>query len=75
MRIHPTPTPRVKQTIERAGQEATKRGHDYVGTEHLLLALLADPGGIAGRVLQELGVAELAAQRVQDVMASPGYAP
>jgi ATP-dependent Clp protease ATP-binding subunit ClpC len=73
MEIHPTPTPRVKQTMERAGQEATSRGHDYIGTEHLLLALLADPGGIAGRVLQELGVSELATQRVQEVMESPGY--
>jgi ATP-dependent Clp protease ATP-binding subunit ClpA len=73
MEIHPTPTPRVKQTIDRAGQEATSRGHDQLGTEHLLLALLADPDGIAGRVLRELGVAELAAQRVQEVMESPGY--
>jgi ATP-dependent Clp protease ATP-binding subunit ClpA len=70
MEIHPTPTPRVKKTIERAGQEATSRGHDYLGTDHLLLALLADPDGVAGRVLRELGVAELAAQRVQEVMES-----
>jgi ATP-dependent Clp protease ATP-binding subunit ClpC len=73
MEIHPTPTPRVKQTIERAGCEATSRGHDHLGTEHLLLALLADPGGVAGRVLHALGVAERAAQRVQEAMESPGY--
>jgi ATP-dependent Clp protease ATP-binding subunit ClpC len=73
MEIHPTPTPRVKKTIERAGQEAMSRGHDYLGTEHLLLALLSDPDGVAGRVLRQLGVAELAAQRVQKIMESPGY--
>jgi ATP-dependent Clp protease ATP-binding subunit ClpA len=73
MEIHPTPTPRVKQIIERAGREATSRGHDHLGTEHLLLALLADPGGIATRVLRELGVAETAAQRVQEIMELPGY--
>jgi hypothetical protein len=44
-----------------------------LGTEHLLLALIADPDGIAGRILHELGVAETAAQRVRDVIESPRY--
>ena len=73
MEIHPTPPPRVRRTIERAGREATSRGHDYLGTEHLLLALLADPDGVATGVLRELGVAEIAAERLQEIMESPGY--
>jgi ATP-dependent Clp protease ATP-binding subunit ClpA len=59
--------------LERAGREATTRGHYYLGTEHLLLALIADPDGIAGRVLHELGVAERAAQSVRQIMEPPGY--
>jgi hypothetical protein len=45
------PTPRVRWVLERARQEAREHGHDYVGTEHLLLALLADEDGIAKEVL------------------------
>lgn len=71
--IQPRPTPRVERTLERAGIEATRRGHDYLGTEHLLLAVIADPDGIAGRVLRDLGVDEVAAQRVREIMDSPGY--
>jgi ATP-dependent Clp protease ATP-binding subunit ClpC len=71
--IHPTPTPRVKTTLKRAGVEATSRGHDYLGTEHLLLALIADADGIAGSVLRDLDVAESAAQRIREIMKSPGY--
>jgi ATP-dependent Clp protease ATP-binding subunit ClpA len=71
--IQPKPTPRVERTLERAGREATTRGHNYLGTEHLLLALIADPDGIAGRVLHELGVAERAAQSVRQIMEPPGY--
>jgi ATP-dependent Clp protease ATP-binding subunit ClpA len=71
--VQPNPTPRVERTLERASREATARGHDYLGTEHLLLALIADANGIAGLVLRELGVAERAAQRVREIMDSPGY--
>jgi hypothetical protein len=44
-----------------------------LGTEHLLLALIADPDGIVGRVPHELGVAEAAAERVHRVLDSPAY--
>jgi ATP-dependent Clp protease ATP-binding subunit ClpC len=71
--IHPAPTPRVRATLERAGREATSRGHDHLVTEHLLLALIADRDGIAGRVLHELGVAEAAAERVNRILDSPAY--
>lgn len=69
----PTPTPRVRRTWAAAEAEANRRGHDYLGTEHLLLALLADRDGIAGRVLGELGVAEEAGRQLRAIMDSPEY--
>ena len=41
-------TPRMQTTLKRASEIATARNHNYAGTEHLLLALLDDPGGIGG---------------------------
>jgi hypothetical protein len=49
------PTSRTKRVIELAFQEATSAGADHVGTEHLLVALLVEAEGVAGRVLDELG--------------------
>ncbi len=54
-------------------REAARYRHQYIGTEHLLLGLLAEPGGIAARVLAELGVADGAATRVREIIASQGY--
>jgi ATP-dependent Clp protease ATP-binding subunit ClpA len=42
-------TPRAQRVIDEAGHQADRFGHTYVGTEHLLLALLADPQGIAAK--------------------------
>jgi ATP-dependent Clp protease ATP-binding subunit ClpC len=67
------PTPRVKRIIHAAEEEATSRGHDYLGTEHLLIALADDRDGIAGRILEELGVADQAITRVREILESPGY--
>jgi ATP-dependent Clp protease ATP-binding subunit ClpA len=50
------PTSRVKKVIEISFEEARRMGHNYVGTEHLLLALLADPDALAARVLAEAKV-------------------
>ena len=49
------PTPRVKKVIELAVQQAQHLGHNYVGTEHLLLGLIAEGEGIAAQVLTSLG--------------------
>jgi hypothetical protein len=49
------PTSRVKQVIELSFEEARRLGHDYVGTEHLLLGLLLEGEGIAAHVLEDLG--------------------
>jgi ATP-dependent Clp protease ATP-binding subunit ClpC len=50
------PTARVKKVIELAFEESRRLGHPYVGSEHLLLGLLAEGDGVAARVLHETGV-------------------
>jgi len=49
-------TPRAKRVIELAVSESLQLGHNYVGTEHLLLGLLREGGGIANAVLDSFGV-------------------
>jgi ATP-dependent Clp protease ATP-binding subunit ClpC len=56
-----------------AAEHARQRGHDYVGTEHLLLGLLDEPDGIAGQVLARVAGLEAVRARVQAILASPGY--
>lgn len=48
-------TPRSKKTIELSLNEAKKLGHNYVGTEHLLLALIHESDSVAARILVQLG--------------------
>jgi hypothetical protein len=50
-------TPDVRRVLDTAGQEARVLGHDYIGTEHVLLALASAEGGAAAGVLRDLGVA------------------
>ncbi len=58
-------TPRAKKVIELAIEEGRSLGHNYVGTEHLLLGLLREGEGIAARVLADLGInLELARERI-----------
>ncbi|HEX2026521.1 MAG TPA: Clp protease N-terminal domain-containing protein [Nitriliruptorales bacterium] len=49
-------TATARRTLVAAQQEARALGHHYLGTEHLLLGLFAEGGGMAGRVLSDLGV-------------------
>ncbi len=49
-------TPRAKKVLELALEEASQLGHNYIGTEHLLLGLIKENEGIAARVLTNLGV-------------------
>ncbi|UNC93385.1 ATP-dependent Clp protease ATP-binding subunit [Candidatus Contubernalis alkaliaceticus] len=57
-------TPRAKKVIELAIEEGRNLGHNYVGTEHLLLGLIREGEGIAAKVLANLGV-DLKRARVQ----------
>jgi ATP-dependent Clp protease ATP-binding subunit ClpC len=49
-------TPRAKRVIELAIDEARHLGHNYIGTEHLLLGLLREGGGVASDVLDSFGI-------------------
>ncbi len=49
-------TPRAKKVLELSMEEAQSLGHNYIGTEHLLLGLIKENEGIASRVLTNLGV-------------------
>ncbi len=49
-------TPRAKRVVELAVDEARQLGHNYVGTEHLLLGLIREGEGVAARVLLQMGV-------------------
>jgi hypothetical protein len=50
-------TSAVRRTLDRAGEEARALDHDYIGTEHVLLALTSTDAGLAGDVLQGLDLA------------------
>ncbi len=63
---------RARRVLSLAHQEAERMRHNYIGTEHLLLGLIREEGGVAGRVLRELG---LEADRIQELverMSPPG---
>lgn len=66
-------TPRMATTLRRASEIATARGHRYLGTEHMLLALLDDFDGIAGGVLHRLDAADKARAELERILSSPGY--
>jgi ATP-dependent Clp protease ATP-binding subunit ClpC len=58
-------TQRARRVLSIAHQEAERMRHNYIGTEHLLLGLMLEEGGVAARVLQELG---LEIERVQEII-------
>jgi ATP-dependent Clp protease ATP-binding subunit ClpC len=66
-------TSRAKKVLELALREALQLGHNYIGTEHILLGLIREGEGVAAQVLQSLGVdLSLARQAVIQLLA--GYA-
>ncbi|SHK99477.1 ATP-dependent Clp protease ATP-binding subunit [Desulforamulus aeronauticus] len=67
------PTPRAKKVLELSVEESRRMGHNYVGTEHLLLGLIREGEGVAAQVLVSLG-ADLERVR-QQVLAMLGGAP
>ncbi|MCI0518697.1 MAG: ATP-dependent Clp protease ATP-binding subunit [Chloroflexi bacterium] len=58
-------TQRARRVLGLAAQEAERMRHNYIGTEHLLIGLIREEGGVAGRVLRELG---LETERVQEIV-------
>ena len=53
--LHIPFTPRAKKVLELSLSEARQLGHDYIGTEHILLALIREGDGVAAHVLAEAG--------------------
>jgi ATP-dependent Clp protease ATP-binding subunit ClpA len=70
MRTTKRPTPRVQRIWAEAEREAELRGHDYVGTEHLLKALAGDPQGVAGWMLLSLGIRDQLAVELDELLDS-----
>jgi ATP-dependent Clp protease ATP-binding subunit ClpA len=66
-------TPRAKKVLELSLRESQQLGHDYIGTEHLLLGLVREGEGVAAQVLIRLG-ADLPRVRQQVVQLLSGYA-
>ena len=66
-------TPRAKKALELSLREATQLGHNYIGTEHLLLGLVREGEGVAAQVLVKLG-ADLSRVRQQVIQLLSGYA-
>jgi ATP-dependent Clp protease ATP-binding subunit ClpC len=64
-------TPRAKKVLELALREALQLGHNYIGTEHILLGLVREGEGVAAQVLQKRG-ADLARVRETVVELLPG---
>lgn len=70
----PHPTPRYEQILAAAGRIAAEDfGHDYVGTEHLQLALLADHYAVATQAIQRFVPAIEVTDELHRIMASEGY--
>jgi ATP-dependent Clp protease ATP-binding subunit ClpC len=65
-------TPRAKKVLELSLREAKALGHDYIGTEHILLGLIREGSGVAAQVLVKLG-ADLNRTRQQVVQLLHGY--
>ncbi|WP_088006725.1 ATP-dependent protease ATP-binding subunit ClpC [Indiicoccus explosivorum] len=69
-------TPRAKKVIELSVDESRKLGHSYIGTEHLLLALIREGEGIAARVLANADVSlNKARQQVLQLLGSNEQSP
>ncbi|HOX53925.1 MAG TPA: ATP-dependent Clp protease ATP-binding subunit [Candidatus Omnitrophota bacterium] len=69
-------TPRAKKVLELSAEEARSLGHNYIGTEHLLLGLIKENEGVASQVLLNLGLdIEKARNEVMNLLgsATPGF--
>src|SRR6202140_1880697 len=68
----PPLTPRAKKVLELSLREALQLGHNYIGTEHMLLGLVREGEGVAAQVLVSLG-ADLSRVRQQVIQLLSGY--
>ncbi len=61
-------TQRARRVLSLAQEEAERLQHNYIGTEHLLLGLMREEGGVAGRVLRDLGLEQRRVEELVDQM-------
>lgn len=66
-------TPATRELLLEAEQEAAQLGHDFIGTEHILLAILSESHGVADAALRELGLIETVRAKLHEIMVSPEY--
>ena len=68
-------TQRAKRVLSLAHQEAEQMRQNYIGTEHLLLGLMREEGGVAGRVLRDLGLDQRRVEELVERMTRSGQRP
>lgn len=69
-------TPGVKKVLAEAAKQAKNLNHTYVGTEHILLAILKERDGIPAAIFKDMGIdAEKVRQEVLHELTSPAYVP
>ncbi len=61
-------TKRARQVLSLAQEEAERMNHSYIGSEHVLIGLLREEGGVAGKVLRELGLEAVRVQKMVERM-------
>jgi ATP-dependent Clp protease ATP-binding subunit ClpA len=67
-------TDRARRVVVLAQEEARTLNHEYVGTEHILLGLIREGGGVAAQALESLGISEEAARRQVEEIVGRGQA-
>ena len=69
-------TPRAKKVLELSLREALQLGHNYIGTEHILLGLIHEGEGVASKALESLGISlEAVREQVQEIIGQGQQAP
>ncbi|HEX6918732.1 MAG TPA: Clp protease N-terminal domain-containing protein, partial [Actinomycetes bacterium] len=69
-------TPRAKKVLELSLREALQLGHNYIGTEHILLGLIHEGEGVAAKALESLGISlEAVRAQVEEIIGHGGQAP
>jgi ATP-dependent Clp protease ATP-binding subunit ClpC len=67
-------TPRAKKVLELSLREALQMGHNYIGTEHILLGLLREGEGVAARVLNGLGITlDIVKEKIKEILDEQSY--
>jgi ATP-dependent Clp protease ATP-binding subunit ClpA len=69
----PVPTPRYQRLVATASEIATEWGHQYVGAEHLFLAIIGDRDAVPTQVLARLTDPDRVEAELRTLMESDGY--